>query len=281
MSQVNSEIVSNTKQENKGQSIGQFFSSIPAWALFIIVVLACIVIAGIGAWFGHVRYQTGYRESEQHLGTAVAAILGLLAFMLGFTFSLTWGRFSNRNNLVIQQAKALEACYLHTSLLPENQKSEIQGFLKDYLEILLIIPSSRELDKMLERLEELQVSIWRLTTSLVQADMDSELRSLFISSVKDVINLSLERRIVALKFRIPDPIWSSLLFLSGMGMLAFGYQTGVTGSSRIFDMPLLPIAFGVVIVLISDLNSSGVQRRFQVTRQPLLELKKMIEKEIV
>ncbi|MBC5773655.1 DUF4239 domain-containing protein [Pontibacter sp. KCTC 32443] len=281
MSQVNSGIVSEPKQEKKGQGIGQFFRSIPAWALFLIVVSACIVIAGLGSWIGQVRYQSGARESEQHLGTAVAAILGLLAFMLGFTFSLTWSRYSNRNTLVIQQAKALEACYLHTSLLPENQRSEIQNYLKEYIDILLVIQSSKEVEKLLERLEELHASIWRVTSSLAQADMDSELRSQFISSVKDVLNIALERRIVALKFRIPAPIWSSLLVLAGMGMLAFGYQTGITGSSRTFDMPLVPIAFGVVIVLISDLNSSGVERRFQVTKEPLLEVKKMIEKEIV
>ncbi|MFD2246465.1 hypothetical protein [Pontibacter ruber] len=165
-------------------------------------------------------------------------------------------------------------------MLPEKQKSETKRVLKEYIDTLLIIPSSTELEPLLEKLEELHASIWRQTTTLAAENLDSELRSLFVGSVVEIINISLEREIIALRFRIPDPIWSSLLLLSALGMFAFGYQTGITDYRKIFELPLLPIAFSLVIVLIADLNSSGVQRRFKVTQLPLLEVKKLMDKDL-
>ncbi|WP_449580843.1 bestrophin-like domain [Pontibacter ruber] len=280
MASISSRTDNNPKPENEGQGIGKFFGSIPAWALFLIIVLACVVIDNLGAWIGHLRYLSGRGEPEQYLNTAVGSILGLLAFMLGFTFSLTWTRFSSRTTLVIQQAKAIKTCYLYTDMLPEKQKSETKRVLKEYIDTLLIIPSSTELEPLLEKLEELHASIWRQTTTLAAENLDSELRSLFVGSVVEIINISLEREIIALRFRIPDPIWSSLLLLSALGMFAFGYQTGITDYRKIFELPLLPIAFSLVIVLIADLNSSGVQRRFKVTQLPLLEVKKLMDKDL-
>jgi hypothetical protein len=259
----------NVNPKNKSQDIGLFFSSMPPWSLFGLIIVASLLIVGAGVLLGYLRYKDGIKESEGPISTAVGATLGLLAFMLAFTFSLTWSRFASRNNLIILQSKAIEACYLRTSYLPETQKIELRKLLKEYTKILISLNIEKGFEEALKKINELQEMIWQQTVSLAQEDMDSELRSLFVQSVNEMISLVIERKIIAMVFRIPDPIWSSLLFLAGMGMLAFGYQSGISGIDRIFELPLLPIAFGVVIVLIADLNSTGVQRRFKVTRKPL------------
>ena len=267
-------------RKNRSQGISRFFSSIPSWALFVLVVISCVLIVGVGALVGYLRYTSGIRLPESPLGTAVGAILGLLGFMLGFTFSLTWSRFSNRNSLVISQAKALGVCYLRTGLLPEKQKLEIRKLFRTYTNILLGLHKTDDLAKSLAQIDELQLAIWQQSTSLIHEEMDAELRSLFIASVNEIISLSVERKTLALVFKIPDSIWTTLLFLAGMGMLAFGYQTGINGIRRLFEIPILPIAFGLVIVLIADLNSTSIQRRFKVTQQPLTDISEMMKKEM-
>lgn len=209
--------------------------------------------------------------------TAVAAVLGLLAFMLGFTFSLTWSKFANRNSLGIQHSKAITLSYLRAGLIPEKQKLEIRKLLREYIEILLDIQNSN-LETSLLRINEIHLAMWRETESLAIEDMDGELRSLFIGSINDLIGLSLERKTIALFIRVPNAIWRSLFFLAGIGMLAFGYQAGISGINKLFQLTLLPVAFGLVIVLIAELNAQDFRRHFKVTRQPLKEALEMMEK---
>ena len=110
--------------------------------------------------------------------------------------------------------------------------------------------------------------------------MDGELRSLFIASVNELISITSERKTIALFVRIPDAIWGSLLFLATVGMFAFGYQAGITGMSKIFQLIFLPLAFGLVIVLIADINSSRPPRHFRVTEKPLNEVLEMMARHV-
>jgi hypothetical protein len=275
------DITVKAEKKNRSQDVGRFFSSISPLALFILLVIIGVLIVGAGSFIGYLRFKSGIAELEGPLGTAVSATLGLLAFILGFTFSLTWGRFVNRNGLIILQAKAIESCYLRTGLIPEQQKTEIRKLLVEYTKRLINLNISKDFEEDLIKIEDTQLLIWQQTTTLANEDMDSELRSLFVQSVNEIISLVVERKIMGMVFRIPDPIWGTLLFLAGLGMFAFGYQNGIGGITRIFNMPLIPIAFGVVIVLIADLNSTGVQRRFKVTRKPLEFVLKMMERKDV
>jgi hypothetical protein len=95
-----------------------------------------------------------------------------------------------------------------------------------------------------------------------------------------MISIAVERRTVALVYHIPDAIWSSLLFLAFVGMLAFGYQAGVNGMRRVLQLPWLPVAFGLVIVLIADLNSSQSQRHFKVSQKPIRDLLELMVKDV-
>ena len=89
--------------------------------LFTLVVVFCVLSAEIGALVAQFRIKKGVKDPEVPVGTAVGAILGLLAFMLGFTFSITATRFVDRKKVTINQANAIGTSYLRTSVLPEKQ----------------------------------------------------------------------------------------------------------------------------------------------------------------
>ena len=263
----------------KRTDIGSFFSSMPAWALFAVIVISYTLIMGLGNYIGYQQFLSGHRQPSP-TDAAVGSVLALLAFLLGFAFSSTWTRFIRRNIYVVAHAKAIGVCYLRTSLIPQEQKSEIRKLLYEYTDILLSIYTAADLEKVLLRINEIHLLVWEETASLVKEEIDSELRSLFILSVNDLITLAMERKTIALFIRIPNAIWISLLLLAVIGLLAFGYQAGITGVNKIFQMPLLPLALGLVIVLITDLNSRDSQRNFQVTKRPIKEVKEMMEKKI-
>src|SRR5678816_2378781 len=140
--------------EDPKKDIGGLFSSLNPWVLFAGVVVCYMVVMLLGGYLGRVRMMAGIKEPETSMETAVAAVLGLLAFILGFTFSITWNKFANRNGLVIEHAKAISICYLRAGLIPEKQKVEIRKLLHEYVQVLLQI-QSRNLERMVSRVDDI------------------------------------------------------------------------------------------------------------------------------
>ena len=54
----------------------------------------------------------------------MGSTLGLLAFMLAFTFGMSGTRFDARKQLVLDEASAVLRAYQRAQLLPEPQRSE-------------------------------------------------------------------------------------------------------------------------------------------------------------
>ncbi|MFD2246466.1 hypothetical protein [Pontibacter ruber] len=242
-------------------------------------MVLCIVTAEAGSLIAQYRLKSGIVENEAPISTAVAATLGLLAFMLGFTFSLTAERYSERKTLVLAHVNAIGTCYLRTSLIPEKQKLEIRSYCREYINVLLVTQSVADLEKTLAKIEEINLLIWQQTASLIKEEMDSEMRSIFTTSVNDLLNTYSSKKTVGLTFRIPDAIWVALLLLTATAMFSYGYQNGITGMSHIIQMPLLAVSFSMVVTLIAAMDSIGWQS-FQISYEPLLSIKEMMEKDI-
>jgi hypothetical protein len=62
----------------------------------------------------------------------VGATLGLLAFILAFTFGLAAARFDTRRQVVLDEADAIGTTYLRAGMLPERRE-EIRTLLRNYV----------------------------------------------------------------------------------------------------------------------------------------------------
>ena len=87
--------------------ITTLFYDLPMWAIYIVTVLVILLSAEAGYRVGNWRSRSGSREKEAPIGGLVGATLGLLAFLLAFTFSGAATRFDARRQMVLQEANAL------------------------------------------------------------------------------------------------------------------------------------------------------------------------------
>ena len=95
------------------------------------------------------------------------------------------------------------------------------------------MPRSENIEEVLNKSEEIHGRLWSQAKSLVKEDMDSELRSLFVASLNELIDLHQSRQTVGLQYRIPGSVWLSVYLLSALSMLALGYQVGMSGTRRL------------------------------------------------
>jgi hypothetical protein len=86
--------------------------------------LAAALGAAVRARSDRLRPQTTGGEGE---GLVVSAALGLLALLIGFTFSLAVERLAARRLLVLEEANAIGATYLRAQLLDEPHRSNMRA----------------------------------------------------------------------------------------------------------------------------------------------------------
>src|SRR5689334_20562394 len=95
------------------------FDALPLWALFGLILLLVVASVEAGIWLG-MRRRALCDLEQNPVSAMVGAALGLLAFMLAFTFSLAADRYETRRNLVLEESNAIGTTWLRASTLPEH-----------------------------------------------------------------------------------------------------------------------------------------------------------------
>jgi hypothetical protein len=256
---------------------GQLINALPLWLLFVLTLGLSLSAVAVGTWLAGIALRHETKEPEAPLGSLVSAVLGLLAFILAFTFGMTGARLDARRALVLEESNAVGTTYLRAGLLPQHQRLEVRRLLREYVDIRL----KAQLSNFAETLalsEKLHGQLWSQAESLVAEEMDSELRMLFITSLNEVIDLHESRKTLATLNRIPGPMWLSVYLLSILTMVTIGYQVGMSGSRWLRGMPVLAAAFSLVIVMIADIDRPG-EGNISVSQQPLADVRQMMSQD--
>src|SRR5271155_3934044 len=76
---------------------------LPLWGIFTTAAVCALLAVEIGYRVGKWRHRHAVDEKDAPVGAMVASILGLLAFMLAFTFGLAASRFDARRQVVLEE----------------------------------------------------------------------------------------------------------------------------------------------------------------------------------
>jgi hypothetical protein len=233
-----------------------WFDRIPLWG-----VLAG-TIALIFASFEAARRWTMRRRTDDlaHLegpsASMSGAALGLLAFMLAFTFGMAGARFERRRDVLLEEANAIGTAYLRAELLPAAQTAIVRKLLREYVDLRIAAPGlgMDGLRKAIERSEQIHGLLWREAVASAQANPGSIPTGLFIQSLNELIDLHSKRLTASLRSRIPGVIWAALYILTILSMAMLGYQAGLFHTRLSVGTLILAAAFSAVLCLIADLE---------------------------
>jgi hypothetical protein len=203
----------------------------------------------------------------------VAATLGLLAFMLTFTFGIAGSHFNTRRHLVLDEANAIRSTYVMSEMLAEGASDQSRKLLRDYVDIRLRdIQTIKGVKEAVDQSNEIQDQLWSIAMSGDVKGTGTSSAWLYIQSLSDMFNLQAKRISYGSHGRIPISIWVVLYWLAILGMAAMGYHAGLVGMRGFFAYVVLLITFSMVITLIYDLDRPK-QQLFKVSRQSLVDLR--------
>ena len=244
-------------------------AALPIWGIFIVTLLLVVLSVEGGYRWADYRQKRSKQEVEAPIGAMVGATLGLLAFILGFTFSIAADTFHARKEAVVDEANAIRATYLLAELIPDPHRTEVRKLLREYVEARLQWGGEKKV-AVGRSAGELQKQLWAHTV-LVGAQNPGEV-DVFLESVKKVLGLQVEREILRKQSRIPGPFWAVLYMITVLALAAMGYHGGVAGTTRSPVMMAVAVAFSIVIVMIADVDRPG-QGLIDVSQQAMIDLR--------
>jgi hypothetical protein len=252
------------------------FDSVPLWGIFLATIAVIVGAIQLGHRIG--RWEHARRGTKPEASSAmVGATMGLLAFMLAFTFNNASGRHDARKALVVEDANAIERTWLRAAFLEEPQRTEMRRMLREDVG-LRVNAATMKLDVKLAlaRSDSLHERMWAIASQLGQQAPGSIMGGLFIEALNEMFDVQLKRVTIGVRTRVPATIWVALYALTAVGMLMLGIQTGLGGVRHTGSELALALALSIVLYLIADLDRPG-QGLVKVSQQAMTELQARLE----
>jgi hypothetical protein len=203
------------------------------------------------------RFHAAGGAPSSEVSAIQGAVLGLLALLLGFSFSVAMSRFEARKELIRDEANVIGTAYLRTELLPEPHRTNVARAMRQYLDTRFELQklgfAPDALRATHRRSGELQARMWADITTVARAHPESETMALVVSSMNELIDAH-GMQMAAVRNRVPSSIFALLFCVAIASLGLTGYASGPfhrQNAALTFVVALLVTA---VILLIFDLH---------------------------
>jgi hypothetical protein len=228
-------------------------------------------------------YRLGKRNSQKTKGNESAQIiriessmLGMVALLIGFTFSLSLQRYEERTQDVVEEANAIGTAFLRAELLPVQYRDSVQLLIREYVDMRLkesevSITDEKRYREYVDATQKLGGHLWRLAKRSAEVD-DSPLRTgLFVQSLNEVLD-GFDRSEAELNIHVPELVIFLLVITFLITASIFGYASGTEGHRPTMAANIFLVIIVLLTFLIIDLDRPR-RGLIKVSQQSLVALK--------
>jgi hypothetical protein len=259
-----------------------FLDYIPLGMVMVLAVLCQVLFIEAGYRFGSSKQQKQHKAQMAQVRAIMGASLGLLAFMLAFSFSMAQQHFEQRTQAYMMEVSAIDSAFRGADLIGEDARAEAKDLLRYFTGLRLKITKAAVMSdmetvvKMVRESELIHDQLWAIAESSMEGQGDGQDTGIFAQSVLAMIDAHDARLQAALFNRISPVIWFTLFLMSLLSMIVMGYQAGLTGTRSSLATWTLAITFSAVMTLITDLDRPNMTL-FQMNQSLMVELENRME----
>lgn len=265
-----------------------FFDLVPIWILLIGTVVLMVLFIEFGFRLGKKAQTSAKKAQTSQVRAIMGAGLGLLAFMLAFTFSTAQSHFEARVQNLAEEARIARNAFMQADMISEPERSAVKELLKNYIELRTVgkLGDSKIIEEALaqalQESEQIQKDLWSLAVisdgrGTGKKDKSGQ-NNMLMASVIALTDIHYKRLHAAVMNRIPLTIWMTLYLMAMLSMIIMGYQAGLTDKRSPMATVTLALAFSAVIILITDLDRP-VMSFFKINNQLLIDLNEYMQAE--
>lgn len=244
-------------------------SDFPLWLIFLISLVFLFGAVAIGHRIG----QRTRVHSGANLGILLAAVFGLLALMMSFTFAISLSRYEARREAVLEEANAIGRAALRARFLLAPYARDSLKLLRDYPQLRLDIaqkaPTEREMQAAIDRSNAIQEALWRQAKAVAAKDNAMLPTGVYIQALVDVVDAQ-EKRLTAFRADVPDLVMLALYGIAIFSVGFVGYASWADGRSLSVSDYLVGVLVASVLLLIQDLERPN-GGSIGVSQQPMVD----------
>lgn len=256
---------------------------LPPW-LFSVGVLTFMFAANeLGYRLGR-AHETEESERSYTVSTALkASIYGLIALLLGFSYSVTSSRFHERQRLVLDEANAIGTCYLRGGLLEKDQKTasagkRIRAALRTYTDLRLELyeralePEQNQ--RISKAMDDELAELWSAVDDAF-AEPSMVIAAQIVPAANEVIDLSATRA-WATHNHLSPPVIVLLAACMIVSSFLTGHSSGKAARRHVGLWIALNILVALVLFVILDFDRTR-RGLIQINHAPLVELRQSMQ----
>jgi hypothetical protein len=257
-------------------AFGDWLVLAPLWAIGLVIFGGLVGAALIGDTLRrHQKARTGRigradpEEGDQAL--TVSSVMGLLALLVAFTFSIALDRFDTRRTNVLHEANSIGTTYLRTQLLDEPHRARISKLLTDYTNTRIALAAAHRgpEQRALLTTSDNQISdLWAATVAAFPSIRSNNLSQPFFESMNALIDMDAARK-AGRQAHVPPIVFLALFLyqVTAAGMISFV----VGGRTSRRTAWVLFFLLGLFLLLIIDIDrpTSGAITESQ---EPMIQL---------
>jgi hypothetical protein len=263
-------------EEPVASLLGQWLATAPLW-LVASAMFGSMIVAALLGWRlrnrrigkGALATDAAYVDGQE--GYIVSSVMGLLALLMGFTFSMAIDRYDTRRERVLLEANAIGTTYLRAQLLEEPHRARLSGLLVDYVDTRLVLASSAdpvEQGALLAASNQQVTDLWTATVAAWPTMKGLDFSSSFLESMNQLTEMDAARQ-ASRSAHVPGQVFM-LLFV--YQITAAGVMGFVLSGSRGRQIAVaLLVLFGMSLLLVIDIDRP-VGGGISESQGPMLQL---------
>lgn len=228
----------------------------PAWLIAIILFVLMLVTNAVGYRMKQRHASSGHFE-DNGLGPIEGSLLGLLALILSFTFSMSAARYETRKQVIVEEANNIGTVILRTDLYPDSIRTILRAGLKSYVEARIGYYEAGFNAEKIKKAQELTTDcsnkVWRIASAFAADNNNPAVPSQqMIPALNAMIDI-VTTEDASTNAHVPDSIVWMLFLLTLCASFIIGYSNK---GKRISYVIVTVFAFMSVmaIFLIIDLD---------------------------
>lgn len=248
-----------------------------------VLLLTLLLVIEAGYRIGNAANGAVDAAAASQINSIQGSILGILALILAFTFSLALQRYSSRSEAIVNESNAIGTAYLRVQLLPKSVRDEVQQLMVDYLDrrvqacsVTLADDDERKL--LVAAAGDTAAAVWRLVMQAAAEDPNPVTTGLFIQAFNSMLD-ALGLRDAELERHVPEPVLMLLYLTFVLTGAIVGYASGVAGHRVSFATYIM---VGLIVVLVFTIVDLDRPRRglIQVDHRSLIDLQRQVRADI-
>ena len=230
---------------------------IPTWMITLVLLTGMLAIMAAGYLLGHKRRPRENEETKSQTTAVQGSMLGLLALLLGFTFSLALTRHDTRSNAVVAEANAIGTAWLRTDLLPPALREDARTDLRRYVELrvasgAVTADHHRQRKELVEQANAVFMDLWRVAAQHAETSR-SPAAAAYVTSLNDMID-ALGERDAAIERHVPEVVLMMLFVTFLLSGAMLGFTSGLSGAAPAAPVYLMLILIVLLVFMIVDLD---------------------------